>query len=193
MNIKTEIYALLCFHDTEPGLIPQRSIQSLFFAFSSTIPFNESVFYIFMGVYTWQKTYQTRKHLGMIDITPDFQTAVDQSGLANGIVTGFTKGVSSALTSLEFEPGLTSYDLKASLDIISPFKDAKGNVIPYEHHKTWGCDNGSSHIKAAILSPFITVPFVAGQLTLGPWQNFALVECDTRDREREVVYQVIGE
>jgi thiamine phosphate synthase YjbQ (UPF0047 family) len=68
-----------------------------------------------------------------------------------------------------------------------------GMVIPYEHHKTWGCDNGSSHIKAAILGPFITVPIVDGQITIGPWQNYTLIECDTHNREREVIFQVMGE
>lgn len=42
-------------------------------------------------------------------------------------------------------------------------------------------------------SPFITIPFVDGKLTIGPWQNLTLVECDTRDRHREIVFQVMGE
>lgn len=146
-----------------------------------------------MPVFSQIKKYHTQHDMGMIDITPDFQDAVNHSKLKNGIITAFTMGVTSAITSLEFEPGLTTHDLKAALDLISPFKDSKGNVIPYEHHKTWGCNNGSSHIKAAILSPSITVPFIDGKITIGPWQNFALVECDTRDRDRDVVYQVLGE
>lgn len=63
-----------------------------------------------------------------------------------------------------------------------PYLDEKGRVVPYWHHETWHDDNGSSHIKAALLSPFITVPFVKGRITVGPWQNLTLVECDTRDR-----------
>ena len=62
-----------------------------------------------------------------------------------------------------------------------------------QHHDTWHDDNGSSHIKALLLSPFITVPIVAGRMTLGPWQNLTLVECDTRDRVRDIVFQVMGE
>ena len=49
------------------------------------------------------------------------------------------------------------------------------------------------HIKAALLSPFITVPFVNGKITVGPWQNLTLIECDTRDRVRDIVFQVMGE
>jgi secondary thiamine-phosphate synthase enzyme len=145
-----------------------------------------------MSVYTVKKVYKTKAFMGMVDITNDFKDAVTKSKLSNGIITGFVAGVSAALTTLEYEPGLVTHDLKYALDKISPFEDANGKFIDYKHHKTWGCNNGSSHIKAALLSPSITVPFVDQKLTIGPWQNFALVECDTTDRERNVIYQIIG-
>ena len=146
-----------------------------------------------MAVYTAQRTYHTKAHMGMIDVTDDFQKAVEESGLSAGTVTGFTTGGVAALTTLEFEPGLVNHDLKAALDTFSPYRDENGRVIPYYHHETWHDDNGSSHIKSALLSPFITVPFVGGKLTIGPWQNLTLVECDTRDRVRDIVFQVMGE
>ena len=43
----------------------------------------------------------------------------------------------------------------------------------------------------SLLSPFITVPFVDGKITVGPWQNLTLVECDTRNRVRDIVFQVL--
>ena len=110
-----------------------------------------------------------------------------------GTVTGFTTGGVAGLTTLEFEPGIVNHDLKAALDVFSPYLDEKGRVVPYWHHETWHDDNGSSHIKAALLSPFITVPFVNGKITVGPWQNLTLIECDTRDRVRDIVFQVMGE
>ena len=166
-----------------------------------------------MAVYTEKKTYQTKAHMGMIDVTEDFQRAVEaacrEHGISAGTVTGFTTGGCyipengkhivlttggvAGLTTLEFEPGMVNHDLKAALDVFSPYLDEKGHVVPYWHHETWHDDNGSSHIKAALLSPFITVPFVAGKITVGPWQNLTLVECDTRDRVRDIVFQVMGE
>ena len=146
-----------------------------------------------MAVYHTNKNYRTKAHMSMIDITCDFQEAVDKSGIKNGIINGFTTGGVAALTTLEFEPGMTKHDLKAALDLISPYTDEKGRVIHYEHHNTWHDDNGSSHIKSALLSPFITVPVIDGRVTIGPWQNLTLVECDTRDRHREVIFTVIGE
>ena len=150
-----------------------------------------------MAVYTETKTYHTKAHMGMIDVTEDFQHAVTEAcsrhNISAGIVTGFTTGGVAGLTTLEFEPGIVHHDLKEALDVFSPYLDEQGRVIPYQHHNTWHDDNGSSHIKSALLSPFITVPFVSGKITVGPWQNLTLVECDTRDRVRDIVFQVMGE
>ena len=165
-----------------------------------------------MPVYTETKTYHTKAHMGMIDVTEDFQHAVEEAcrqhgisagtvtgftcrktGMKSGTITGFTTGGVAGLTTLEFEPGMVYHDLKAAMDVFSPYRDEQGNVIYYHHHDTWHDDNGSSHIKAALLSPFIVIPFVNGEITIGPWQNLTLVECDTRNRVRDIVFQVMGE
>ncbi|MBQ9329766.1 MAG: YjbQ family protein [Oscillibacter sp.] len=150
-----------------------------------------------MAVYTKTLTYHTKAHMGMIDVTGDFQDAVTEAcrkfRIQSGTVTGFTTGGVAGLTTLEFEPGIVEHDLKEALDVFSPYLDENGQLVPYYHHRTWHDDNGSSHIKAALLSPFITVPFVNGRITVGPWQNLTLVECDVRDRVRDIVFQVMGE
>ncbi|WP_085829240.1 YjbQ family protein [Clostridium massiliodielmoense] len=150
-----------------------------------------------MSIYTKIKKYCTKAHMGMIDVTKDFQNALDEAfkekNIKNGTITGFTTGGVAGLTTLEFEPGIVYTDLKKAMDIFSPYTDESGKVIHYKHHDTWHDDNGSSHIKAALLSPFITVPFIDGKLAIGPWQNLTLIECDTRDRNREIVFQVMGE
>ena len=120
-----------------------------------------------MAAYSEMKTYHTKAHMGMIEVTDDFRAAVRRSGIKNGIITGFTTGGVAGLTTLEFEPGLVRHDLKAAMDIFSPYTDETGRVIHYRHHETWHDDNGSSHIKAALLSPFITVPIVNGDITIG--------------------------
>lgn len=150
-----------------------------------------------MAVYTMTKTYQTKAHMGMIEVTDDFRQAVSEAcqkhRIKDGVITGFTTGGVAGLTTLEFEPGMVCHDLKAAMDVFSPYTDETGKVIHYRHHETWHDDNGSSHIKAALLSPFITIPFVKGEITIGPWQNLTLIECDTRDRTRDIVFQVMGE
>jgi len=63
----------------------------------------------------------------------------------------------------------------------------------YRHHLRWGDDNGSSHVRADLLGPSLTVPFVDGALTLGTWQQIVLLELDTQPRRRQIVIQLVGE
>jgi len=57
----------------------------------------------------------------------------------------------------------------------------------------WGDGNGHSHVRAALLGPSLTIPFVEGSLTLGTWQQVIYVDFDIRARHRELVLQMIGE
>ena len=119
------------------------------------------------------------------DITGAVAGAVRAGGLRAGIVTVFVVGSTAAITTIEFEPGAVA-DLNGLFDRLAP-RDGD-----YSHHLRWGDDNGSSHVRAALLGPSITVPLVDGALTLGTWQQIMLLEFDTRPREREVVVQAVG-
>jgi secondary thiamine-phosphate synthase enzyme len=120
------------------------------------------------------------------DLTGAVATAVRESGLRNGVATVFVIGSTAAMTTIEFEPGAIA-DLNAVFEVLAP-RDGD-----YQHHLRWGDDNGSSHVRAALMGPSISIPFVDGALTLGTWQQIMLLECDTRPRRREVVIQMIGE
>ena len=119
------------------------------------------------------------------DITRTVARAVQDGGLREGIVTVFVVGSTAAITTIEFEPGAIS-DFNGLLDRLAP---ADGD---YRHHLRWGDDNGSSHVRAALLGPSITIPIVNGTLSLGTWQQIMLLEVDTRPREREIVVQMIA-
>ena len=119
------------------------------------------------------------------DITGAVAGAACASGLQAGIVTVFVLGSTAAVTTIEFEPGAVA-DLNGLFDRLAP-RDGD-----YQHHLRWGDDNGSSHVRAALLGPSITVPLVDGTLTLGTWQQIMLLEFDTRPREREIVVQAVG-
>jgi secondary thiamine-phosphate synthase enzyme len=88
------------------------------------------------------------------------------------------------LTTIEFEAGAIA-DLNAVFERLAP------RHADYRHHERWGDDNGSSHVRAALLGPSLTIPIVDGELTLGTWQQIMLLEFDTRPREREIVIQVL--
>jgi secondary thiamine-phosphate synthase enzyme len=137
-------------------------------------------------VATDRTNVQTRGQDDAHDITERVATAVTKSGIANGTVTVFVVGSTAAVTTIEFEPGAIS-DLNRMFEALAPRHGE------YRHHLRWGDDNGSSHVRAALLGPSMTVPVVGGVLTLGTWQQIMLIEFDTRPRRREIVIQVVGE
>jgi secondary thiamine-phosphate synthase enzyme len=120
------------------------------------------------------------------DITDLVSSAVAESACAAGLVTIFVVGSTAAVTTIEFEPGAVA-DLNRLFEEIAPRHDE------YRHHLRWGDDNGSSHVRAALLGPSLTVPFADHKLLLGTWQQIMLLELDTRPRKREIVVQVVGE
>ena len=120
------------------------------------------------------------------DLTQRIADVVTQTGLQAGIVTAFVVGSTAAMTTIEFEPGAVA-DLNRLFDQLAP------RAADYRHHLRWGDDNGSSHVRAALLGPSLTIPIVGGALALGTWQQIMLIEFDTRPRKREVVVQMVGE
>ncbi len=65
--------------------------------------------------------------------------------------------------------------------------------IEYDHDKTWHDGNGHSHVRASLIGPNLTIPFIEGHLMLGTWQQIVLLEMDARPRERSIIFQIIGE
>lgn len=120
------------------------------------------------------------------DVTELVGAAVAESGASAGLATVFVVGSTAGVTTIEFEPGAVA-DLDGAFEKIAPRHGE------YRHHLRWGDDNGSSHVRAALLGPSLTVPFRDGALALGTWQQIVLVEFDTRPRSRPIVIQVLGE
>jgi secondary thiamine-phosphate synthase enzyme len=120
------------------------------------------------------------------DVTSVVARAVAESGAGSGIATAFVVGSTAGMTTLEFEPGVV-HDIDAALGMIAP---GDGE---YRHHLSWGDDNGSSHVRAAVVGPSVIVPFNDGKLMLGTWQQIVLLEFDTQARRRQVVIHIMGE
>ena len=139
-----------------------------------------------MPVLTKQLSFHTRGEDDILDVTRNVAEAVVESKLKNGIVTVFVPGSTGALTTIEYEPGLLR-DLPNILERIAPKK------LVYEHEKRWHDGNGHSHVRASIIGPSITVPFVNRRLTLGTWQQIVFMELDVHSRNRNLVLQIIGE
>jgi secondary thiamine-phosphate synthase enzyme len=139
-----------------------------------------------MSVITRTITVSSNGENDMIDITHQIDEATKATMLQDGIVAIFVSGSTAAVTTIEYEPGLKK-DFPKMLARIAP------SEIEYDHDNTWHDGNGHSHVRASLIGPSLTVPFVNKGLMLGTWQQIVLLEMDTRPRERKIVLQIIGE
>lgn len=128
----------------------------------------------------------TRGNADVQDITAQIAQIVSDSEIRNGTVTVFCPSSTSALTTIEYESGCVS-DLRRLFEEIIPQNKE------YAHNAKWHDGNGHSHVRAALLGPSLTIPFVEDRLTLGTWQQVIYVDFDVRSRSRELVLQIIGE
>jgi len=139
-----------------------------------------------MSIHTTEIELETRGHCDVKDVTPKLRDALSKSKLQQGQATVFVAGSTAGVTTVELEPGLVK-DLAEFFQKIIPEGPA------YHHHDTWGDDNGSSHVRAALLKPSLTIPFANGQLLLGTWQQVVVIDFDTRARRRTLIFQIMGE
>ena len=137
-------------------------------------------------IITKRTSVKSSGHNDIIDITGKVAEAVSGSRAREGSALIFVPGSTASVTTMEHEPNLAK-DIGKALDRIAPYGH------DYEHHKTWGDDNGSSHVRASIVGSSLTVPFMEGRLILGEWQQIVVMDFDTRPRDREIVIQISGE
>ena len=138
-----------------------------------------------MDLQTRRINLETRGHADIIDITPQVQEELGKSGLVEGTVTVFVIGSTGALSTVEFEPGLVD-DLKTLFEKVAP------EGAEYQHELRWHDGNGHSHVRATLLGPSLSVPFVEAELILGTWQQIVFIDFDVRARTREIVTQFMG-
>ena len=139
-----------------------------------------------MTVETGNLSLNTKGNTDIFDITHELIRLVEQSSLRSGTLTVFCPSSTSGLTTVEFEPGAVA-DLKRMFEELVP------SNRDYAHNATWDDGNGHSHMRASLLGPSLTIPFIEKTLTLGTWQQVIYVDFDIRPRRRELVVQMIGD
>ena len=138
-----------------------------------------------MCVVTGTIEFSSAGHADTIRVTDEVSDALAQTGLRDGTVTVFAPGATGAVTTIEYEPGVVQ-DLQQVLDEIVPPGRA------WRHNVNNGDGNGHSHVRAGILGPSLTIPFVDGRMTLGRWQEIVFVDLDARARDRRLIVQAMG-
>lgn len=139
-----------------------------------------------MKIITKEIIKKTGGNCDIVNITEDIIELLNETGLNQGQCTVFSIGSTSAITTIEYEPGLLK-DLPKFLDEIIPqFKK-------YSHNDTWGDGNGHSHLRSSIFKSSLTIPFNKGEYYLGTWQQVVFLDFDNKERTRRIVVQFIGE
>ncbi len=135
----------------------------------------------FLTEYLW---FNTKNHREYINITPEVEKAVVQSGIKEGMVLVSAMHITAGVYVNDAENGLIS-DIDEWLEKLAPFKEN------YKHHLT-GEDNGDSHLKSILVHHEVVVPVTNGKLDFGTWQQIYYAEFDGK-RKKRVIVKVMGE
>ncbi len=137
-------------------------------------------------VVTKKISLQSKGECDIIDITPQVEQQVAETGISNGTATVFVAGSTAGISTIEFESGLLS-------DFQSMWERNIPKNIPYDHDRRWGDGNGYSHVRASLLGGSLVIPVTDKRLTLGTWQQIVLVDFDNRPRSRQIIVQIMGD
>jgi thiamine phosphate synthase YjbQ (UPF0047 family) len=150
--------------------------------------------------HTVHRTFTTRERREFVRITEDVQAAVDDAGVAEGMVLVSAMHITAGVWVNDDEPGLQE-DALEWLDKLAPpsWKSPDGDVAralgpnpgDYRHHRG-GEDNGDAHLKNLLVHHQVIVPITDGRLDLGPWQQIFYCEFDG-GRPKRLVIKVMGE
>lgn len=124
-------------------------------------------------------TVETGNRPSLLDLTDACARFVaDVADGADGLLTVFVAHATAGIVVVELGAG-SEEDLLATLDRLLP-RDERWR----HHHGSAG--HGADHVLPLLAPPSLTVPVVAGRMTLGTWQSIALLD-PNRDNPRRTV------
>lgn len=138
-----------------------------------------------MKSYRKELWFQTAQRRELINITPQVEQAVEESGITEGLCLVNAMHITSSVFINDDEPGL-HHDFEVWLEKLAPEK-------PYEQyrHNTYE-DNADAHLKRTIMGREVVAAVTKGKLDFGPWEQIFYGEFDGRRRKR-VLIKIIGE
>ena len=132
-------------------------------------------------------TFHIAHRMDFINITPDIEDIVAESGVQEGLVLCNAMHITASVFINDDEPGLHR-DYKKWLEQLAPFDPSPETY----HHNRTGEDNGDAHHKRQIMGREVVVAITEGKLDFGPWEQIFYGEFDGR-RPKRVLVKVIGE
>ncbi len=102
----------------------------------------------------------------IVDLTGECERFV--AGEGDGLLTVFAPHATAGLVVMELGAG-SEEDLLATLDRLLPRDDRW-------RHRHGSPGHGADHVLPLMAGPSLTIPVLAGRLTLGTWQSIALLD-----------------
>jgi len=130
-------------------------------------------------------SFEVPQRRAYLNITPDVEGFVRESGIANGLCLVNPMHITAAVYVNDDEQGLIA-DIDDWLERLAPHEP----VAQYRHNN--GEDNADAHLKRQLMAHQVVLAITDGRLDLGPWEQVFYAEFDGRRRKR-VLLKAIGE
>jgi secondary thiamine-phosphate synthase enzyme len=130
---------------------------------------------------------ETRKSREFVNITPQVEDALRESGVREGLCLVNSMHITSSVYINDDESGLLA-DFERWLEELAPYEPG---LKRYQHHHT-GEDNADAHLKRQVMGREVVVAVTGGKLDFGPWEQIFYGEFDGR-RKKRVLVKIIGE
>lgn len=138
-----------------------------------------------MKSYRKELWFETTKRRELINITPDIQAVLIESGVKEGLILCNAMHITASVFINDDESGL-HHDYEVWLEKLAPEK-------PYSQYKHNGFeDNADAHLKRTVMGREVVVAVTDGKLDFGPWEQIFYGEFDGKRRKR-VLVKIIGE
>ena len=129
--------------------------------------------------------FNSPKRRGLVNITRDVQSAIDESGVKEGLVLVNAMNITASVFINDDEPGLHS-DYERWLENLAPEK-------PYSQYAHNGYeDNADAHLKRTIMGREVVCAITDGKLDFGTWEQIFYYEMDGMRRKHALI-KIIGE
>jgi secondary thiamine-phosphate synthase enzyme len=130
---------------------------------------------------------RTKRKLEFVNITPDVEAAIAESGVREGLVLVNPMHITASVFINDDEAGLHQ-DFENWLEKLAPHDP---RPTAYHHHRT-GEDNADAHLRRQVMGREAVVAITGGKLDFGTWEQIFYGEFDGQ-REKRILVKILGE
>jgi len=138
-----------------------------------------------MKSYRKELTFNTKTRRAYINITPQINTALTESGIKEGLCLVNAMNITASVFINDDEGGLHR-DFERWLEKLAPEKPHS----QYDHNGYE--DNADAHLKRSVMGREVVVAVTNGRLDFGTWEQIFYGEFDGM-RNKRVLVKIIGE